>query len=90
MADKGTYRCKNCRSEFTARTADRARGWALYCSKACKAREQERRTGQHHAHQYRSEFSGSILHLDRNGEIEGFADAHLFSNEEHDCNKGDP
>lgn len=40
-----TYRCKNCGDPFKARTADRARGWARYCSKACKAREQTRRTG---------------------------------------------
>lgn len=40
-----TYRCKNCGDPFTARTADRKRGWARYCSKSCKAREQTRRTG---------------------------------------------
>ena len=32
---------------FTARVADRKRGWAKYCSKSCKAKEQESRTGQY-------------------------------------------
>ncbi|XVN16897.1 DUF1036 domain-containing protein [Pseudomonas corrugata] len=32
---------------FTARTADRKRGWARYCSKSCKASTQERRTRQY-------------------------------------------
>ena len=40
-----TYQCKTCRSDFTARIADRARGWARYCSKSCKAIKQARRTG---------------------------------------------
>lgn len=34
------YACKGCGGQFTARTADRARGWALFCSKACKAKKQ--------------------------------------------------
>jgi len=42
---KATYRCKNCGGAFEARTADRARGWARFCSKSCKAGEQVKRTG---------------------------------------------
>jgi hypothetical protein len=44
--------CKNplCRSEFDARPADVRRGWALYCSKSCKATVQESRTGQYKKH----------------------------------------
>lgn len=44
---KQTYTCANrsCRAPFTARTADRARGWARFCSKSCKAADQTRRTG---------------------------------------------
>lgn len=45
-----TYHCACCGGAFTARTADRDRGWARYCSKSCKARRQEARTGQHAAH----------------------------------------
>lgn len=37
---------KACRAEFTARVADRKRGWARFCSKSCKAIKQEQRTGQ--------------------------------------------
>ena len=39
-------KCKNCRTIFRARLADAKRGWALYCSKSCKAIAQEKRTGQ--------------------------------------------
>lgn len=37
MAQRATYRCKNpaCGMDFTARIADRERGWAQCCSKAC-------------------------------------------------------
>lgn len=34
--------CKCCNSTFKARTADVNRGWALFCSKSCKAKDQER------------------------------------------------
>lgn len=46
-----TYRCKCCGQPFTARVADRKRGWARFCSKSCKAKKQEARTGQHRAYQ---------------------------------------
>ena len=39
--------CKCCAKEFTARLADVRRGWAKFCSKSCKAKTQEARTGQH-------------------------------------------
>ena len=38
--------CLCCKVEFSARVADRARGWARFCSKSCKALKQEQRTGQ--------------------------------------------
>lgn len=30
-------KCKNCKSYFVAKKADRKRGWAIFCSKSCKA-----------------------------------------------------
>lgn len=48
------YRCKCCRQEFTARVADRERGWALFCSKSCKAKRQEASTGQYRLLQQQS------------------------------------
>lgn len=45
-----TYKCAGCGDPFVARTADRKRGWARFCSKSCKARKQEARTGQHRAY----------------------------------------
>jgi hypothetical protein len=62
-----------CGAKFMARAADVKRGWGKYCSKSCKAIRQEQRTGQYFRHQER-----------QRGE---FSDAHLFSNEDHDCNK---
>jgi predicted SprT family Zn-dependent metalloprotease len=47
VTERATYRCENCRDPFTARTADRKRGWARFCSKSCKASKQEKRTGQY-------------------------------------------
>lgn len=41
-----TYSCKTCKRPFTARVADRARGWAKYCSKSCKAIKQTQRNGR--------------------------------------------
>ena len=32
--------CLACKEKFTARVADRKRGWARYCSKSCKAKKQ--------------------------------------------------
>ena len=40
-------KCKWCKEPFTARVADRNRGWGKFCSKSCKAKKQEARTGQH-------------------------------------------
>lgn len=60
----GTYTCKCCGMPFAARVADRARGWARYCSKRCKAVKQEKRTGQHAAHQQRKE---GWEHVDADG-----------------------
>ncbi len=37
---------KSCGKRFQARSADVKRGWARFCSKRCKAVEQERRTHQ--------------------------------------------
>ena len=54
MASTAQYHCQRCTGLFTARTADRARGWARFCSKSCKAIKQEQRTGQYAALQERN------------------------------------
>ena len=48
-------KCKNCGEMFTARIADRKRGWGKFCSKSCKAKKQEKRTGQCKAYFERQE-----------------------------------
>lgn len=68
---KGTYKCACCGDPFTARTADRKRGWARFCSKRCKAIKQEARTGQYAARLCREE-----------GGEETFSNAHQFDNTE--------
>lgn len=42
MTMKTTVKCKNCKTEFEARVADRKRGWARFCSKSCKAKKQSK------------------------------------------------
>ena len=64
MAATAIYKCKRCGNPFTARTADRKRGWARFCSKSCKASQQEARTGQY-AHHLQAVFQG------RDGDGEG-------------------
>lgn len=49
MAATASYNCVNCGGQFTARVADRKRGWARYCSKSCKATKQTQRRGPHKA-----------------------------------------
>ena len=49
--------CKWCKCQFLARSADVKRGWALYCSKSCKASHQEKRTGQHANYMYQQALS---------------------------------
>jgi hypothetical protein len=46
-------KCKWCGDLFQARSADAARGWAIFCSKSCKAKKQEARTGQNARYQAR-------------------------------------
>lgn len=59
-----------CRTLFMARKADRARGWGRFCSKTCKAAEQEGRTGQfaHYMDGQRSE-EGSNRWTDDDGNV---------------------
>lgn len=38
---KVTSNCKCCNKQFVTRAADIARGWGLFCSKSCKAVNQE-------------------------------------------------
>jgi hypothetical protein len=92
---------KRCGKSFTARAADVARGWGRFCSKSCKASEQESRTHQHRnflrgythgrpsretVNAYEREYGG-IACFDNRGEYVGFMDH--FSNEDHDCNKAE-
>ena len=53
MASMMTKKCKCCGKAITVRKADHDRGWGKFCSKSCKAKEQESRTGQyaHYIHE---------------------------------------
>jgi hypothetical protein len=64
MASTVERKCKNrsCGVAFIARTADVKRGWAKFCSKSCKATDQERRTHQYATYaQRRSTSDGDDL-----------------------------
>lgn len=61
MSSTAQYKCLNCKGLFTARTADRARGWARFCSKSCKATKQENRTHQNRDYWHRREHAGDGL-----------------------------
>ena len=82
---KATYKCKCCRGAFVARVADRNRGWARYCSKSCKAKKQEQRTGQHAAHLNRVATAKNYDLPDRDGHTGEWAryldTVHPFSDE---------
>lgn len=49
MAAMVEITCKNpsCKKKKLVRASDIKRGWGKFCSKRCKAEEQERRTGQY-------------------------------------------
>ena len=47
-------KCKCCGGKFIARVADRKRGWGKFCSKSCKAKKQEAKTGASKAYHNRS------------------------------------
>lgn len=57
MAKMVIVNCKCCGAPFWAREADRKRGWGRFCSKSCKAKRQEARTGQFAARQFCAEQS---------------------------------
>lgn len=48
-------KCIKCGDVFSARVADRKRGWGNFCSKSCKAKEQEDRTGQYSSYIHRQD-----------------------------------
>lgn len=50
MAKTIEKKCKHCSSSITVRLADHKRGWGNFCNKSCKAKYQERRTGQYAAY----------------------------------------
>ena len=63
MTSTAQYKCQRCRELFTARTADRKRGWARFCSKSCKAIKQEQQTGQFAAYQNRKTDGGEFVYV---------------------------
>ncbi|MCD0496900.1 hypothetical protein LP085_08585 [Achromobacter sp. MY14] len=63
MTSTARYQCQTCGGTFTARTADRARGWARFCSKSCKANKQAARAGQHRGYLARRDSDESFPSL---------------------------
>lgn len=75
MSQTCQCKCKVCGSEFTAKVADRKRGWARCCSKSCAAVRRERKTGA-----YRSWVGRQVRDDDQEPT---FSNAHQFSNEDY-------
>lgn len=73
MSSTVEVKCEHCKKLFTARVADRKRGWAKFCSKSCKAFKQEQITGQCGKYYARKEYRNSVAYLED--------DAHPFSSE---------
>jgi hypothetical protein len=69
---------KRCRVKFMARVADRKRGWGRFCSKSCKAAEQECRTHQHANHLDRSLSWDEEAHETAMADAEAGWDGHKF------------
>ena len=69
--------CARCRKKFMAREADVKRGWAKCCSRSCAASRRNRETG----------VLDRILGAGCAEDDAVFANAHLHSHEDHDCNK---
>lgn len=81
--------CVWCGKAFSAKEADRRRGWARACSKACAAKLREKKLDRFG---FQKGLPGTFDSRRKRAERVGtdsptFCDAHLFSNEEHDCNK---
>tara|TARA_R100001129_G_scaffold185841_1_gene175378 strand:- start:741 stop:992 length:252 start_codon:yes stop_codon:yes gene_type:complete len=68
-----------CGRKKQVRLSDIKRGWGKFYSKSCKAKYQERRTGQYKNYLC-NKVNGSSFFTGRGGE---FHQAHLYSNE--DC-----
>jgi len=84
--------CECCGAEMKVRSADLKRGWGRFCSKACKAREQERRTHQYGNYRgsgvdrdtylAKAREFGGVPQFDRHGNYTGFVGGG-FDNTEH-------
>ena len=77
MAGMQEITCEcGCGRKRMVRTADIERGWGKYFDKSCKARHQERRTGQC------AEYFARQNRRSDGEDGDTFSNAHLFSNEE--------
>lgn len=77
MAKMVDTRCKWCGCYMSVRAADVARGWGRFCSKSCKAKNQEKKNGQYKA--YLNGRGVSNLHPERLSDY--VDDTHPFSSE---------
>lgn len=84
---KTEVKCR-CGTTFLARVADVKRGWGKFCSKSCKAKEQEKRTGQYsnYLHKKTTKLTdqyGGTPAFDHRGDYIGFTGL----DPDHDSNK---
>ena len=62
MASMTMIKCAYCGKEREVRTADVARGWGKFCSKSCKAKRQEKLTGQNRDYRQRRGDDNEQMH----------------------------
>lgn len=74
--------CKKCEVVFHPKLADVKRGWGKFCSKSCKAKTQEQKTGQykHYIHKKNNSNGNRVIKSFDDGTELFYAN---FSNEEN-------
>lgn len=87
MAARVTVNCASCKQPFSARVADRNRGWGKFCSKSCKAVKQTQKGCSYPRHDGRSPMKYKVcdtcgepaINGVRNGaEVEWYCERHEY------------
>lgn len=71
-------KCAVCGEKFTARVADRNRGWAKCCSKSCAATLSNKKTGKYRKHLACQNKMDNLGYED----VDYYDDSHLFGDEQ--------
>lgn len=82
MAKTQTIICKcGCGRKKEVRVADIKRGWGKYFSKSCKAKDQEKRTGQYRKYTERQSRKSRVCQDEYDDDEYYYATTHPFSSD---------